>query len=139
MARKKFIPEILEEINKDPKKIHDYKDDKELDTLLKYAFHPNGKMLLPEGDPPFRSEAAPLGLTPAVFRQEINRMYIFCRKDLAKGKREQLFISMLESLHPSEAKILLAVKDRALTKLYKKITYKLAEEVGFVPPEQPKA
>ena len=37
----RFIPEILAEINKDPKKIFDYKDDAAMDLVFKYAFHPN--------------------------------------------------------------------------------------------------
>jgi len=136
MAQQKFIPEILEEINKDPKKINDYKKDSALDLVFKYAFHPNGKMLLPDGDPPYRSDAAPIGLTPAVLRHELTKLYVFCRKDLTNIKREQLFIRLLESVHPTEAKLLIAIKDRKLDKMYKKITKKLVTEAGFIPPEE---
>jgi hypothetical protein len=139
MAQLKFIPDILEEINKDPKKINDYKNDAAMDLVFKYAFHPNGKMLLPEGDPPYRPDAAPIGMSPAVFRHEMTKLYVFCRKDLSNTKREQIFINLLESLHPSEAKVLLAIKDRALDKMYKKITKKLVTEAGFIPPEAPGA
>jgi hypothetical protein len=50
-----------------------------------------------------------------------------------KLRREQLFLQLLESVHPSEAKVLLAVKDQKLNKLYKNVTAKLAAEHGFIP------
>ncbi len=135
----KFIPEILEEINKDPKKINDYKTDPAIDLVFKYAFHPNGKLLLPEDEPPYKPDSAPLGMTPAVLRHEMTKLHVFCRKDLSNIKREQLFINLLESVHPTEAKILIAIKDRKLDKLYKKITKKLVAEAGFIPLEEPGA
>lgn len=136
MAQLKFIPDILEEINKDPKKINDYKNDPAIDLVFKYAFHPNGKMLLPEDEPPYRPDAAPIGMSPAVLRHEMTKLYVFCRKDLTNVRREQLFIGLLESVHPSEAKVLIAIKDRKLDKMYKKITKKLVAEAGFIPPEE---
>jgi hypothetical protein len=135
----RFIPEILAEINKDPKKIFDYKNDAALDLVFKYAFHPNGKMLLPDGDPPYRPDAAPIGMTPAILTQELRRFYVFCKKDLKPVKREQLFISLLESIHPTEAELVIAIKDQKLHKKYKKITRKLVEQAGFVPPETSEA
>lgn len=135
MAQLKFIPDILEEINKDPKKINDYKNDPAIDLVFKYAFHPNGKMLLPEDEPPYRPDAAPIGMSPAVLRHEMTKLYVFCRKDLTNMRREQLFINLLESVHPTEAKVLIAIKDRKLDKMYKKITKKLVTEAGFIPPE----
>ena len=135
----RFIPEILAEINKDPKKIFDYKDDAAMDLVFKYAFHPNGKMLLPEGDPPYRPDPAPIGMSPAILTQELRRFYVFCKKDLKPVKREQLFISLLESIHPTEAEVVIAIKDQALHKKYKKITRKLVEQAGFVPPETSEA
>jgi hypothetical protein len=137
MALKKYLTEILDEINKNPKKLEEYKTDPDIDLLFKYAFHPNGKMILPEGDPPYKPDAAPMGMSPAVFRQELQRLYIFCRKDLTPIKREQLFISLLESIHPDEAKVMIAVKDQKLDKLYKKITRKVVEQAGIVPPLAP--
>jgi hypothetical protein len=137
MALKKYLTEILDEINKNPKKLEEYKTDPDIDLLFKYAFHPNGKMILPEGEPPYKPDAAPMGMSPAVFRQELQRLYIFCRKDLTPIKREQLFISLLESIHPDEAKVMIAVKDQKLDKLYKKITRKVVEQAGIVPPLAP--
>jgi hypothetical protein len=90
--------------------------------------------MLPEGEPPFKQEAAPIGMTPANFTQEMKKLYIFTKaRELSKVKREQLFIQLLENIHPSEAKVLLAVKDQALNKLYKNITADVAADYGFIP------
>lgn len=129
----KFIVEMLDEINKDPKQIEKYKDNAALTLLFKFAFHPNGKFLLPEGDPPYKEDAAPLGMSPANLTMEVKKFINFCRADLKPMKREQLFIQLLESVHPSEAKLILAVKDQNIPKLYKKITHKLVYEAGMVP------
>jgi hypothetical protein len=44
-----------------------------------------------------------------------------------------LFIGLLEGVHPSEAAVLIAVKDQKLHKMYPKITHKLVSEAGFIP------
>jgi hypothetical protein len=44
---------------------------------------------------------------------------------------------LLESIHPDEAKVMIAVKDQKLDKLYKKITRKVVEQAGIVPPLAP--
>lgn len=133
----KFIVEILDEINADPKAIKKYKNNEALTLLFKFAFHPNGKFLLPEGDPPFKPDAAPLGMSPGNLQMEIKKFIHFTRKDLTNLKREQMFIQLLEAVHPSEAKVVLAVKDQNLPKLYKKITHKLVYDEGFVPNPPP--
>ena len=71
-------------------------------------------------------------MTPANFTQETKKLYVYLRADLKPLRRETLFIQLLECIHPSEAKVLLAVKDQKLNKLYKNITAKVAEEYGFI-------
>jgi hypothetical protein len=63
---------------------------------------------------------------------EAKKLYVFCRADLKPIKREQLFIGLLEEVHPEEAVVLLAVKDQKLNKLYSKITRKLLEGAGII-------
>ena len=133
----KFMTEILKEINEDPKKLESYKNYEPLRMVVNFAFRPEGKFALPEGDPPYKPDAAPMGMSPANFIMEIKKWYIFTRKDIKSTRREQLFIQLLETVHPDEAKILLAVKDQNLTKLYKKITHKLVYEAGFIPNSPP--
>lgn len=131
----KMITEMLQEINDNPDaNLPKYKDHAGLKFLFKHAFEKEHKFILPEGDPPFKEDPAPLGMSPANFLMEMRRLYVFCRADLNSIKREALFISLLESLHPSEAKVLLAVKDQNLNKLYPKITYSLVSQAGMVSP-----
>jgi hypothetical protein len=135
-----FLPEILEAVNNDPKLLGTkYRGNAALRIVFEYAFLPEKKFLLPEDEPPYRQDAAPIGMNPAILTQELRRFYIFLRKDLKPIKREALFISLLESVHPTEAKLIIAIKDQKLSKLYKKITRKLVEEAGFIAPEASKA
>ena len=129
----KYLTEVLEEINSDPKTIEKYKNDVALKILFEYAYLPEKKFDLPEGEPPYKPDDAPIGMSPANLRMEMRRLYIFKREDLKPLRREQLFINLLESVHPEEAKLLLAVKEQKLNKLYKKVTRKVVEEAGFIP------
>lgn len=129
----KYLTEVLDEINSDPKAIDNYKTDAALKILLEYAYIPEKKFDLPAGNPPYKEDAAPIGMSPANLRMEAKKLYVFCRKDLKPIKREQLFIDLLENVHPSEAKLLLAIKEQKITKLYKKITRAVVEKAGFIP------
>ena len=124
---------MLNEINSDPKSIDKYKDNFLLKVIFAHSFLPDYKMLLPEGEPPFKAGAEPMGMTPTNLFAEAKRFYVFMRKDLAAIKRESLFIGMLEGIHPDEAKIVIAVKDQKLQKLYPKITWKLVSDAGIIP------
>lgn len=135
----KYITEILDEINTDPKAIEKYKGNAALRLIFEHGFLPEKKFALPEGDPPYKKDAAPLGMTPANIYQEVRKLYVFCRTDLASLRKESLFVQLLENLHPSEAELVLAIKDQKLTKKYPKITHKLVAEAGFIPPPPAKA
>jgi hypothetical protein len=131
---RKYVTEMLDEINNDPSKIELYKNDAALKIIFDYAFDPAKKFILPEGEPPFKPSAEPMGMTPTNLFSELRRMYVFCRADLKPIKRESLFISFLEGVHPTEAKMLIAVKEQALHKLYPKITRKMLEKAGVIQP-----
>ena len=131
----KFVTEMLSEIDQNPEAIVKYKDNAALKLLFQYAFDPVHKFELPEGVPPYKEDAAPLGMSPGNFLMEMRRLYVLCRKDLPALKRETIFIEMLESFHPSESKVLLAVKDQNLTSLYKNVTHKLVFDAGMVSAE----
>lgn len=132
----RFLPEMLDEINADPKLLETkYRGNSALKIVFEYAFLPEKKFILPEDEPPYRQDAAPIGMNPAILTQELRRFYVFTRKDLKPIKREALFISLLESVHPTEAELIIAIKDQKLHKKYKKITRKLVESAGFIPPE----
>lgn len=136
---RKYVTVMLDEINEDPSKIELYKNDAALKIIFDYAFDPEKKFILPEGEPPFKPSAEPMGMTPTNLFSELRRMYVFCRADLKPIKREGLFISFLEGVHPEEAKMLIAVKDQSLHKLYPKITRKMLEKAGVLQPLQKEA
>lgn len=129
----KYITEILSDINKNTQEIVKYKDNYAIKTIFAYAFDPSMKMILPEGAPPYKKDAAPLGMSQANFYQQVKKLYIFKREDITKVRREQLFVQLLESLHPTEADVCIAVKDQTLEKMYPNITRKLLEDNGFIP------
>lgn len=128
----KFVTEMLDEINADPAKIEEYKNSNAMKLVFEFAFNPANRFVLPEGNPPYKEDAAPLGMSPANLLMELKRLYVFCRADLQAIRRETLFVQLLENVHPSEAKVVLAIKDQSLTKLYKKITHKLVYDAGLV-------
>lgn len=128
-----YITEILDEINKDPSLLKTkYSDHYAIKTILQYAFDKRGKMLLPEGEPPYKKDDAPIGMSPANFYQQVKKFYIFTRTDLSPVRREQLFIQLLEGLHPSESTICIAIKDQNITSLYPNITADLVVAAGLV-------
>jgi hypothetical protein len=130
---RKYLTQMMQDINDNPKNIQNYKDDFLLKVICAHAFLPDYKMLLPEGEPPFKPTAEPMGMTPTNLFSEAKRFYVFCRKDLTAIKRESLFIGLLESIHPEEAKIVIAVKDQKLHKMFPKITHKLVSDAGIIP------
>jgi hypothetical protein len=130
---RKYLTQMMQDINDNPKNIQNYKDDFLLKVIAAHAFLPDYKMLLPEGEPPFKPTAEPMGMTPTNLFSEAKRFYVFCRKDLTAIKRESLFIGLLEGIHPEEAKIVIAVKDQKLQKMFPKITHKLLSDAGIIP------
>ena len=99
-------------------------------AMLSLNYNPSIKLNLPEGDPPYRKEEKPIGYQQTTLLLELRRFYIWMNDNvqLPKVKRETLFIEMLEGLHWTEARLLLAAKDRNLTKLYPSITENLVRE-----------
>jgi hypothetical protein len=138
---KKYLTEMLKDINDNPKQIEQYKDEFLLKVIFAHAFLPAYKFLLPEGEPPFKPDAAPLGMSETNLYVEAKKFHnLFCNANLKPIKRESIFIGLLEHIHPTEAAVLIAVKDQKLTKLYPKITWKLASDAGIIPaaPEKEK-
>ena len=136
-----YITEVLKELNDNPSLFQTtYKkvgDGGPLAALFKHAFLPEHKFLLPEGEPPYKQDTSPIGMTRARFIQEIRKFYVFCRKDLTPMKRETMFVQLCEALHPDEVKILCAIKDQNLPTLYPNLTRKVLAAAGFLPPATP--
>ena len=131
-----YITEILEKINNNPALLTtEYQKNFSICTIMQYAFDKNLRFSLPEGEPPFKPDQAPLGMSPSNFYQNIKKLYIFRRTDISDIRREQLFIQFLEGIHPSEAKVCIAIKDQNLTSLYPNITDELVVQAGLVKTE----
>jgi len=96
-----------------------------LADILKINFHPDIKMQLPEGDPPYKKEGIPVGMADTNLYKEMRRMYTWITPppNLHRIKRETLFIQLLESINENEAKLICAVKDKRMSDLYPTITY----------------
>ena len=130
-----LISEILTKVNnaKDkPKKVAVLRenDSQPLRQILKGAFDPKIKWDLPEGTPPYSENDAPAGTEHTTLYTEARRLYYFVdgAATLSKTKKETMFIQMLESLHADDAKVLIAVKEKTLNKVYKGLTAECVKE-----------
>ena len=95
-------------------------DCKHLREIFRLNFDDSVKFLLPKGPVPFKPLAVPNNM-PEVSESslwtELRQMYLFVEgghKTLKQPKRENLFIHLLEGLHPLEAEILIRLKDKKL-------------------------
>ena len=99
----------------------------ELKTVLRYTFHKNVIFELPVGVPPYRPMETPENWGHNRLPKELRKFQYFLKgSTLNPIKRESIFIEVLESVSPEEAKLVLMMKDKKLT--YKGITRKLIEE-----------
>ena len=99
-----------------------------LKEILKYAFHPDIKFALPPGKPPFKTIGSPDEYNPTYLYPNIRKFYLYIEgghDGLTPLRREQLFIQMLEGLHPKEAEVVIQIKDKKLN--YRGLTYKLVK------------
>jgi hypothetical protein len=98
-----------------------------LRTVLKYALDPNIRWDLPDTDPPYTPCPHPGQETRLI--SEARRLYLFVKggnPNLSTIKREYLYIELLESVHPEDAVLLNAIKNKRLP--YKGITLKVVNE-----------
>jgi hypothetical protein len=134
----KSLTEILADINADYKNAEKYiKQKPALSVIFQHAYMKDKKFLLPEGEPPYKPSIEPVGMTPVNLIQELRRFYVFCRADLPQLKRETMFVGLLEGISADEVKLMMAVKDQKLSKLYPKLTKKWAESVNLIPKTEP--
>jgi hypothetical protein len=103
-------------------------------TVLKGAWDPIVEWNLPEGVPPYTKDDAPIGHSSSNLHKEQKRLPYFVKghplaKGLSTSKVEKIFIDTLESVHPDEADILIAMKDKAFTGKFGGVTKKMVAEV----------
>lgn len=127
MARKS-IAWILEFTSKLPNEEEQIKclqanDNSAIRTVLKFCFDPNIKWLLPEGDAPYKPCEYPN--MDNMLYSEARRLYLFVEggnPNLTTLKRESMFVELLQSITPEDAKLLVSIKDKKLP--YKGLTSK---------------
>lgn len=118
--------EVLEEASKSDTPVDVLKKsisvDKRVFDVLAYAFNPSFKMNMPASEPPYIPSTFPLGVAPMELLHLSSKLYIVYNKETKQYKKEEIFIRWLEEMSPEEAKILIAIKDRALSKMYPFLT-----------------
>lgn len=100
--------------------------------ILKGAFDETIQFLLPSGKPPYREDDAPYGYTRSSLHQQTKKLRYLVKggpgENLPGPRRERMFIEILESVHPDEARLVLVMKDKKLEGKYKGLTKKLVSE-----------
>ena len=102
-----------------------------LRMVIKASFDPKIKWSLPEGSVPYIANEAPEGTEHTDLAYEARKLYHFIEggnATLHQNKRESMFVRMLEGLHPDEAEILVAAKDKSLHRKYKGLSENVVKE-----------
>jgi len=133
------VAEFLEKVSKLKKKEEKVaalkaNDSFVLRTILQGAFDPRIKWLLPEGEPPYKPND--LVDQENVLIKDARKLAYFVEgpyPGLKQVKREAMFIEMLETVAPADAKMLCAIKEKKLP--WKGITVDIVNEAfpGFIP------
>ena len=142
MAESTYTPlfsEIFEKVGKlktKKQKVSYLKDQntESLRMVIKSSFDPKIEWLLPEGPVPYVPNDAPEGTEHTDLAWEARKLYNFVKGGngaLSQNKREAMFVQLLEGLHPSEAEILVAAKDKSLHKMYKGLSANVVKEAFF--------
>lgn len=130
-----LLSEVLAKVSKQrtkAKKIQVLKENESLHlkAVLIWNFDDTVVSVLPEGEVPYNKNEAPAGTEHTYLAHEWKVLYNFVKggnDSLRAVKREQLFLQLLEGLHPDEADIICLVKDKNLTEKYK-LTQPVVEE-----------
>ena len=140
MARQgNFTPlfsEVLDKVHKAKTKsekvaILIVNDSSSLRMLLKASFDPTKEWVIPTGEVPYKKNDAPMGTDHTVLQSEARKLWHFIKgadKGTPQHKKENMFIQMLEGLHESEAKLLVAAKDKRLHQVYKGLSVNVVKE-----------
>ena len=104
-------------------------DSQTLRSIFIINYDESLKCLLPEGAPPYKPNEAPEGTEHTKLEKEGRILHHFFKggSKIPMMRREQMFIQLLEGLHPDEANVVILAKDKKLNKRYK-ITKACVEE-----------
>ena len=102
-----------------------------LRMVIKSSFDPKVKWALPYGEVPYSLNDAPEGTEHNMLSYEARKLYHFIEGGdnlISQNKRESMFVQMLEGLHPNEADVLVAAKDKILHQKYKGLSANVVRE-----------
>jgi len=130
-----LISEILRKVNNAKTKaekselLNKY-NSQALRSLFIWNFDESITSAIPEGDVPFTKNMAPEGTDHTRLENEGRKFFYFIKgaSTISQSKREQIFLGMIESLHPDEAEVLCLVKDKNLQKKFTRVSRALIEE-----------
>ena len=131
-----LFSEILDQVHKAKTKDQKVKILRENNTdalrmLLKAAYDPKIKWVFPEGTVPYTPNEAPAGTEHTVLAMEAKKLWHFidgADNQTKQHQKENMFFQMLEGLHESEAKLLVAAKDKRLHQVYKGLSANVVKE-----------
>ena len=112
-----------------------------LRSILKGTFDPKIEFALPKTRPPFRADDAPEGITPSTLYRETRKFqYLTVNSNLNQMKREHIFITILVSVHATEAELVLQMieKKSQINGLTPRLVLAAIPELFEMPPEKPK-
>ena len=139
-VREPLLSEILTRVHGAKTKAQKIKILQEEDCLAlrqicQWSFNPTIESELPSGTPPFIENDAPEGTEHMLLRTEGNSLWHYVKTNgksadpnLQATIRERMFIRLLEGLHKDEAKLLCAVKEKSLHKIYKGLSTQVVSE-----------
>ena len=112
-------------------------------SLLIWNFDDTVFSMLPEGTVPYTPNESPEGTEHTMLAMEAKKLWHFIRgadRQTKQHQKEVMFFQMLEGLHESEAKLLIAAKDKKLHRMYKGLSANVVQEAfgwdeNFVVPE----
>lgn len=138
-----YLPELFEQLGKVRTKkqrkemLQEYaaRDQSHLQVLrgfVECTYHPAVVWALPEGNPPYRLNDKPdynFADTNLFNVMKKIRLFLECQSKIGNTiKREMTFIKILEGLHPKEAKILIAMKNKETPDGYRGVSETLFRE-----------
>ena len=147
MTRDASVAEILSEASKLKNKkdkvefLSQYKDRKDLEHIIKGAYHPAIEWLIPAGPLPYNVQFSDVPAPDLADNRLIQayRQFRYLVKgggDVKQSKREDIYLNIIRSVHKSEAELLMSVVSKKLP--YKGLTRNLMLEIfpDWLPKEQ---
>ena len=96
-------------------KILQKNDSRELRGILELTYDNTLTWALPEGNPPYEPLDKSMD-NQGMLYSEMRRMYVFLegKANVSQARREQMFVQILETVDPDDAKLLIEAKDRKI-------------------------